>query len=198
MELTEKLRKAKRMLVMVDVIEDFTRMGIYANPYGVTLIPEIKRLINLFLNSGDVVVSVSDWHPENSTEVMRLGEHGMEETVGASIVKEFQPFANQIITIKKNSTCAVVAPGYLELIDEAAELVEIVFVGLLSNMCVPLAAIPTHCYLDQKNRYVKVIVPENAIDTFDAPGHSRDEWNEIGKRFMQINGVEIVKKYERK
>ena len=51
-------------------------------------------------------------------------------------------------------------------------------------------------FLDEINKDVKLFVVKNAIDTFDAPGHNRDEWMEIACKVMNQAGVEIVNNIE--
>ena len=48
------------------------------------------------------------------------------------------------------------------------------------------------------NKRVKITIPKNAVETYDAPNHNRDEYNNMAFKFMEQAGIKLVKKYERK
>ena len=43
------------------------------------------------------------------------------------------------------------------------------------------------------NKDVKIFVVESMTETYGAPNHNREEYNEIGYRLMKQNGIEVVK-----
>ena len=47
-------------------------------------------------------------------------------------------------------------------------------------------------YLDEINKEAKIFVVRNAIDTYDAPGHNRQEWLDIAEKLMTQAGIEYV------
>jgi hypothetical protein len=58
-------------------------------------------------------------------------------------------------------------------------------------------AIPLKNYFNQINKNAKVIVPQNAVETYNIPDvHPRDEWNNMAFKFMAQAGVELVKGIE--
>ena len=78
-------------------------------------------------------------------------------------------------------------------------LTELVITGCCTDICIMNLAIPLKNFFNQINRNVNIIVPENAVDTYNIPGvHDRDEWNEMAFRFMKQAGIQVVKKLERK
>ena len=75
-------------------------------------------------------------------------------------------------------------------------LKEVILNGCLTDICVKNGGITLKNYFDQMNRDVKVIVEEAGVDTYDAPGHNREEVQERSLRDMETNGLIRVKKYE--
>ena len=75
-------------------------------------------------------------------------------------------------------------------------LKEVILNGCLIDICVKNGGITLKNYFDQMNRDVKVIVEECGVDTYDAPGHNRDEVQERALKDMEMNGLIRVKKYE--
>jgi len=45
------------------------------------------------------------------------------------------------------------------------------------------------------NRKVDIIVPENIVETFDAPNHNREEYKNMAFKLMEQSGIQLVKKY---
>jgi nicotinamidase-related amidase len=89
----------------------------------------------------------------------------------------------------------MLAPGVIQFLEELTNLEKVAFVGCLSEVCVKNAAITARNYFDQVNRDVEVGVYEDAIDTFEAPGHNAEEVTVQALKDMAANGVKI---YERK
>ena len=46
-------------------------------------------------------------------------------------------------------------------------------------------------YFDEIDREVEVVVKEDAIETYDAPYHNRDEYNEMALKLMKQAGVRV-------
>ena len=61
--------------------------------------------------------------------------------------------------------------------------------GCLSEVCVKNGGITLKNYFDQNNRDIEVAVVEDAIDTYDAPGHNAAEVTERAIQDMLANGL---------
>ena len=77
-------------------------------------------------------------------------------------------------------------------------LQKVTIVGCCTDICVMNLAIPLQCYFDQENRDVEIIVPQDAVETYDAPYHKAEEWNDMAYKFMNQAGIKLVKTYNRK
>ena len=121
--------------------------------------------------------------------------HCLKDTDEAELVDELKPFEPHSYVIEKNSTSAIFAEDFLPLIDSMTNLETIVGTGCESDICILNLFVPLKNYFNQKNRKVEIIVPENAIETFDSPTHSREEYNGIAKKLMIQSGIKVVKSY---
>lgn len=86
------------------------------------------------------------------------------------------------------------APNIQEDLLNAENLKKIKVMGCLSDYCAKDAAIGLRCFLDQYDKDIEVCVYEDAIDTFDAPGHNADEINKISVEEMKSRGIKILRK----
>ena len=103
-----------------------------------------------------------------------------------------------MLRIRKNSTSGFMTEELQKYLRENINILkEIIFCGVCSDICVLNTSVPTKMYLNQNNINCEVIVPENAIETYDAPDHSRKEYNNIAKKVLKLNGIKVPRKYER-
>ena len=47
-------------------------------------------------------------------------------------------------------------------------------------------------YFDQNNKDIDIYVAEDAIDTYDAPGHNAEEVTEQALKDMEANGIKVL------
>lgn len=189
------IKTAKKLIIFVDIDNGFTKEGNMADKYIQHIIPESKKLLEHFLKMGYAAAFVEDWHDKNSVEFLRYLVHCKGGTYEAQMVDELLPFESKVLVFHKNATCAMFAPGFMEMLAQMECLKEIVIVGCCTDFCVMHLAIPLQCYFDEHNRVVKIIIPKNAVETFDAPNHPRDEYNEMAFKLMAQMGIEIVDSY---
>lgn len=197
-ETIQNLEELKEILVVVDMVNGFVKEGSLADPYISHIIPEQIRLIEDFLKRKQGVLFIKDAHTKDSKEFDSFPPHCIKGTTEAELVSELKPYEEKGISIEKNSTSAIFAEGFLKLIEQMKHLERVVTVGCEADICVPNLAIPLQNYFNQINQDTKVIVPLNAIETFDGPGHDRREYFDIGTKMMAGSGVTLVKKYEGK
>ena len=154
--------------------------------------------IEKFIKNDDKVIFIKESHHKNSKEFLKFPEHCIEGTSEALIVDEFYRYVDEDNVYKKNSTSAIFAPNFMSDISGMKNLKEVVLAGGCTDICVMNLAIPLVNYFDENDMNVKVVVPTNACDTYDAINHNRDEYNSIAYKLMDQAGVKILKKYKQK
>ncbi len=194
----EQLEAVKEILVIVDMVNGFTTEGSMKNIYMQKIIPEVLRLTKEFDNDKEaLIIEAKEAHDDESVEFNDYPDHCKKGTSEALLVPELRVYEHKMLVFEKNSTCVAILPEYIELLTKLKNLKRAVFVGGCTDICGIQAIIPTKCLFNQLNRKVEVIVPENAMDTYDAPWHNRDEYNDIAYKLMKQGGIQLVKKYER-
>lgn len=192
----EDLEQLKRILIIVDMVNGFVRKGNMADKYIEHIIPEQIRLIEN-LTDDERLVFIKDTHEKECREFDRYPVHCVRGTEEAEVVHELKKYEASALVYEKNSTSTIYAPNFLEDIDRMKALKEVVIAGCCTDICDINLAIPLQNYFDQNDRRVKIIVPINAVETYDAPNHNRDEYNDIAFKLMTQAGIQLVKKYER-
>ncbi len=192
----ENLEDVKKLLIVVDMVNGFVREGAMASQNIEHIIPEIERIVKEFTESNDKQVAfVKDTHEPNAREFKRYPVHCLKGTSESQNVDELKKYESMSLIHEKNSTSAIFPDGLLRNIDSMKKLEEVVIVGCCTDICVINLAIPLQNYFDQINRDIAIIVPKNATETYDAPNHNKDEWNDMAYKFMEQSGIKLVKEY---
>lgn len=194
-KLTSNLEEVESLVIVVDMVNGFVKVGPMSTPYMKALIPEIGRIIKSHLKPKRKVAFVKEDHDENCTEFNKFPGHCKKWTYEAKIIDEYEEYLDESLIFNKNSTSAIFAPGFLDTIREMKNLKRVIIVGGCTDICSMNVAIPLMNYFDQINKDVEIIVPKNANDTYDAPNHNRDEYNEMAYKFMSQAGIKVVDKY---
>ena len=199
MERKENLEIIKKGLIIVDMINGFVKEGVLADSNISGIIPEIESLALEYLEKGDKVIAFKDCHYENSPELNTFPPHCMSGSEEVELVDELKRHEDKFIVFEKNSTSGLFVPEFFYYIQGMKNLTELVITGCCTDICILNLAIPLKNFFNQVNRNVEIIVPENAVDTYNIPEvHEKDEWNDMAFRFMKQTGVQVVKKLERK
>lgn len=193
----EALKKIRNLLIVVDMVNGFVREGKMSDLYIEHIIPEQLRLIKMFLSDQQGIVFIKDSHELGCREFERYPEHCVVGTREAELLDELKPFESKALVYLKNSTSAIFAPNFILDIEQMKNLQEIIITGCCTDICDMNLAIPLQNYFDELNRRVDIIVPINAVETYNAPNHNRDECNNMAFKMLEQSGIKLVKKYER-
>lgn len=196
MKTQKKLEEYKKLLLVVDMVKGFITEGSLEDPTVGHIIPEVEKLIQKFLNEEEAIFFIKDTHTEESAEFKSFPVHCLKGTKEAELVDKLLPYERRENTysIEKNSTSAIFAPGFMEKISQMKNINQIVGCGCEKDICVPNVLIPLKNYYNEKNQNVDIIVPENAVETYDAPWHPREKYAEAGEMLMIQSGIAFVKK----
>ncbi len=186
------LTKIKKILINVDMVNGFVNTGAMHDEYINHIIPmQVKLMKEYEEDSSSLNIIIKDTHKENCREFKRYPVHCVENTFESELVDELKPFENDnSVVFEKNSTSSIYANGFLGLIDSLISLEEVIIVGCCTDICILNLAIPLQNYFDQVDRDVKITVPEDGVETYDAPNHPRDEYNEIAFKLMRQAGIQ--------
>ena len=183
----------REILIIVDMNNGFTREGVFKNSYQEALIPLISAKAKEFYETKDKdVILVNESHEEESLEFSTFPAHCIKGSHEAEIVDELKWLEEKHYTLEKNATMAFFAPDMPEFLKRLDGAARIYISGGVTDICVLEMAIPLRKYFDQNNLNVEVIVDSSLVDTYDAPWHNRDEYNEIAFKLMRQAGVKVI------
>lgn len=190
------LDEYKKLLIVVDMVKGFVNEGAMADTTINKITPEIVNLVNNFIENNELVAFIKDNHEKDCLEFKKFPPHCVIGTPEADLIDELQVYEKDNLVYPKNSTSTIFAPNFLNDIEMMKNLREVIVTGCCTDICVMNLVIPLINYFDQMDRDVKIIVPMNAVETYDAPFHNRDNWNNMAFEFMKQAGADIQKVYK--
>ena len=188
----KEIENTEKLLINVDMVNGFVKFGAMSDKYIEHIIPKQIKLMNEIKEQGNRIAIIKDTHKQNCREFNRYPAHCIEGTEEAELINELKEFEKDALVYKKNSTSTMYAPGFIEYIDKMISLKEVIIVGCCTDICILNLAIPLQNYFDQKDRDITITVYKNAVETYDAPNHNRDEYNEIAFHLMAQAGINII------
>lgn len=153
--------------IVVDVLNGFTREGNLASARCLEAIPRIRRAIDDRLRAGDELIFLADTHDPDDREFEIFPVHCVRGTHESEVVDELQPYLGQARLIRKRRYSGFFETD-LEAVLRQLRPDQVTVVGVCTDICV------LHTVADLRNRDYRVIVPADAVATFDAPGHPGD------------------------
>ncbi len=194
----EKLENVRDLLIVVDMVNGFVREGAMASQNIEHIIPRIEKLVNEYMGDEDAIMFIKDCHEPDAAEFKRYPVHCVKGTTEADLVDELKKYEHMALVYEKNSTSAIFAPGFLEDIKKMKNLRRVVITGCCTDICDINLALPLQNYFDQEDREVEIVVPMDAVATYDAPQHKAEEWNDMAFKFMNQGGMKLVQTLEKK
>lgn len=210
-----EIREMEELLMVVDMVNGFTKGGVMADPYIMHIVPAIRTSMEEALtNPKKGVAVIKEYHTKKAKEFQVHPQHCLQGTWEADLVEELADLEPYCYTFLKNSTSAIWAPGFLEFIKQLIrnpKFKKIKIVGCCTDICVMDLAIPLKKLCDELDIEVEIMVLKEAVETFqikphvyDAEGrmmeegiHDRNQWNQMAFQFMKQAGIKIEEGYQK-
>lgn len=189
------LPKEQTALVIIDMINGFARAGALKSPKVEELIPEIVTLSKMCSELQIAKLAFADCHTDVSPEFEAYPVHCLVGTVEAEIVDEIKEIGGYTF-IPKNSTNGFLEAEFQKWLLKNQQLNTFIVTGDCTDICVQQFAITLKTWFNMQNKKGRVIVPVNAVDTYDFELHNSDLVNVMALYNMIINGIEVIKEIE--
>lgn len=194
----KNLEDYEKALYIIDMNNGFVNFGAMANPEYNILVPEQLKLIEKMRNEDQLVNFILEGHKQDALEFKTYPKHCVLGTEEADLIPELIGEQNKdnTKTYHKNCINGMLNRNLQDDIKRLKKLREIIVAGVCTDLCVFDFTRTYLRYLDEIDKPAKLFVVKNATDTFDAPGHDRNEWTEMAYKFMEQAGATIVENFE--
>jgi nicotinamidase-related amidase len=179
------------VLIIMDMINGFTHEGPLASPRIRALIPEISRLTAACREKGMEMIAFADAHDPNSPEFAVYPPHSIRGTHQSQVVEEIAAIGGYKL-IEKNSTNGFHELAFQEWLRGKDSVINWIIVGDCTDICIYQFATTIKTYGNTHSRDYRVIVPINAVDTYDGGLHMAELYHIVFLHSLIGNGIEIV------
>ena len=188
----------EKALFIIDMNNGFVNIGPMANPEYKKLVLEQLKAIKKTREEGGLVNFVLEGHHEGAKEFEAYPEHCVLGTSEALLIPELVGEADlpNTRTYYKNCINGMLNRNLQDDLKNMKKLKQVVIEGVCADLCVMDFARTMARYFDEIDKDTAIYVVKNAIDTFDAPGHNREEWLTIARKVMEQAGIKYVDTYE--
>lgn len=189
-----ELEPGKTVLVIVDMINGFVNEGALASPRIKNIIPEVSELVSKCREKNIDIIAFADCHKKNAIEFESFPVHCLENTSESEVINEIK---DKILTvIPKNSTNGFHAPEFQKLLAKNPQWENFIVCGDCTDICVCNFCITLKTYFNQTDKKSRIIVPLDAVETYDGGIHNADFMNLSALMIMNTNGIEIAKEID--
>ena len=188
----KKIEELEKLLVVVDMVNGFIKKGAMADEYINHITPKLTNLIDKVISEEEGLAFIKDTHYEDSTEFKKFPVHCVKGSGEEELIDELKDYEKSALVYEKNSTSTMFAKNFLNDIDAMKKLREVIITGCCTDICVTNLAIPLTNYFDENNRNIDVIVRSDLVETYDAPYHNREEYNEMSLKLMKQAGIKVM------
>ncbi len=196
-------------LFSVDMVNGFCHEGVLSSPRVKDIIPAVVAAFEGAYAIGvrDFILA-QDTHTPDAVEFADFPPHCQVGTSEAATIPELArlPFADLYKVVPKNSLNAFYGTSLGEWLDAHRDLRAAVVVGDCTDLCVYQTAMYLKLYANAYNLKMRVIVPANAVQTYDLPveaantvgalPHDGDVTHLLFLYHMRLNGVEVVREIQ--
>ncbi|HCJ58456.1 cysteine hydrolase family protein [Lutispora sp.] len=186
------LQGKQTAIVIIDMVNGFAREGALRSPRVEGLIPEIAGLLKACNELQVAKLAFADCHTKASPEFDAYPAHCMIGTSEGEIVDELKEIGGYTL-IPKNSTNGFLEEEFQKWLKENEHINTFIVTGDCTDICIQQFAITLKTWFNMQNKKARVIIPVNAVETYDFGLHNGDLMNVSALYNMMINGIEVVK-----
>ncbi len=185
--------KGESALVIVDLVNGFVSEGALQSPRVAGIVPTIRNLMQEFFKREIPVVVFADTHNEESPEFEVYPPHCLTGTSECAVVAELESIGTYTL-MPKNSTNGFLEPEFQAWLKANPTVKNFVVVGDCTDICIEQFAKTLKAYFNMVNARAKVVVPVEAVETFDleATNHYAELMNLMALYGMMGAGVTVV------
>lgn len=195
-------------VLCVDIINGFCTVGPLASPRVQGIVKPIVKLFGDCHAAGvRHFILTQDTHAPDAVEFAHYPPHCVRDTIESQTAPELMklPFANDYVLFQKNSIASHHSTALDAWLHAHPEVNTFIVVGDCSDLCTYQLAMHLRLRANAAQMHgVRVILPENCVQTYDTPvkaaqklgipAHDGDLLHAVFLHNMWANGVEVVKR----
>lgn len=191
--IAKDLKKDKTALVIIDMINGFTKEGTLMSQRIANIIPEVVETTKICKNEEFKLLAFADCHCDTSIEFKAYPTHCIKGTSESELIDELKNIGDMEL-IEKNSTNGFIEDDFKRWLENNKEIENFIVIGDCTDICIMQFVLSLKTYFNKNDKEVNIIIPLDSVETFDLDSHNGDLMNVFSIFTMQSNGAEIVSK----
>jgi nicotinamidase-related amidase len=185
------LQSENTAMVIIDMVNGFTKEGSLKSSRIEEIIPEVARLSRACDSCNIKKLAFSDCHIDESPEFTSYPKHCMQGSFEAEIVEEIKEVGGYTL-LEKNSTNGFLEEKFQVWLKENKNIDTFIIAGDCTDICIEQFSITLKTWFNMQNMKSRVIVPLNTVETYDLGLHYGDMMNVFAIFKMLDNGIEVI------
>ncbi|MBO5221197.1 MAG: isochorismatase family protein [Clostridia bacterium] len=177
------------VIVNMDTVNGYFKKGKMASSRLNAIIPQLVRVNEYYLDSPKLFFT--DTHTPQSEEFETYPAHCVDK-YEQEVISELESFAEVGEIIPKNSTNGFFCKQYLAWLAKHKEIENIIIVGACTDTSVLQFALAQRAYWNENNNNNRIIVIENAVQTYHDDIHNGDLMHNFALFNMYMNGIKLA------
>ncbi len=185
----EQLVTDNAALIIIDMVNGFVKEGALYSPNALAINDTVASLARLCADNGIPIAALCDSHKLSSPEFLSYPPHCVEGSEECRLTDEIAAVCRPEIVLK-SSTNGMNEPEFLSFIERTGSDTFVVC-GVCTDICVMQIAVALKAYFNRKDKLSRIVVPVNAVATYDLGAHDARLCQTMALYNMSINGVEL-------
>jgi nicotinamidase-related amidase len=165
-----KASRPRRAIIVIDMLVGFCRRGNLHSPRYDPIVPALREHLADAEAEGAEIVFLADTHAPDDPEFAMFPQHCVEGSGEDEVIPELKEFADRGTVVRKHTFSGFRGTELDAVLERLApDVIEVA--GVCTDICV------LHTVYDLRVRGYQVIVHEDLVETYDAPGHDAVEFN---------------------
>ena len=181
----------KECLVIIDMVNGFVNEGALADKRINKITPNIENLVKKAINNNIPIIAFKDTHTIDDEEFATYPPHCIKGTTECELIPELKKYEKNFHIIEKNTTNGFKTETFQHLI-KWIDFDRVVVTGCCTDICVRDFTLAYMKHIKKTGVKTQLVVPKNAVETFDAPNHNAAECNNKALLEMKENGVYVI------
>ncbi len=185
------LQDGATALVIVDMVNGFLTEGVLSSPRSASVLPECEKLLAFAKENALPTVAFADCHDADCIEFQSFPPHCIRGTSESEIAPSLAKIGGYL-KIEKNSTNGAITPEFQIFLAKNTNIKRIIVCGVCTDICVMQFCLTLKTLFNQADRPMEVLVPVNAVETYDAPNHNAELCGKMALQLMQQAGITLT------
>ena len=187
------MKKERNLLVVVDMVNGFTKGGALSSKRILSINSKIADLSKICSKLGIQKIAFADSHSKNNPEFKNYHKHCLKGEWESNITDEIKESGDYLL-IEKNSTNGFIEPKFTKWLINNNGINNFIIIGNCTDICIEQFSLCLKAYYNMKNENKNIIVVKDLVVTYNTDFHYSELMSLMSLYNMSANGINIVSK----